>query len=121
MCPFCGHDYRMQMMAPAPQKQDSGMPVAGGVLILISSLGYIVGGGLMAVAGTSVIDFGGGWAVGCGAILLILGVVALLGGVFAIQKKHWAIALIAGILVIPTILGLIGLILVAVSRAAFED
>ena len=121
MCPFCGHDYRMQMMAPAPQKKDSGMPVAGGVLILLSSLGYLGVGIAMAAAGTAFLGFGGGAAVGCGAVLLILGVIALLGGIFAIQKKHWAIALIGGIIVIPTILGLVGLILIAVSREAFSD
>lgn len=121
VCPFCGHDYRMQMMAPAPQKKESGLPVAGGVLILISSLAYFIIGGFMAAAGTAFLGFGGGFAVGCGVLLLVLGIVAFMGAIFAIQKRHWGIAVIAGILVLPSILGLIGLILVAVSREAFES
>ncbi len=121
VCPYCGHDYRMQMMAPVQQKKDSGLPVAGGVLILISSLGFLVMGGLMAAGGSVMWDFGGGAAVACGALLLVLGVIALLGSIFAIQKRNWVIALIAGIIVLPSILGLIGLILVAVSREAFDS
>jgi len=121
VCPYCGHDYRMQMMAPVPQKKDSAMPVAGGVLILLSSLGYIIGGAAMAATETALLGFGGGAFLACGALLLVLGVISLLGGIFAIQKKHWALALIAGIIVLPSILGLIGLILVAVSRESFES
>lgn len=59
VCPFCGHDYRMQMMAPAPQKSDSDLPVAGGILILISSLGYLGLGIAMAAAGTAFLGFAG--------------------------------------------------------------
>lgn len=124
VCPYCGHDYRPLMTAPAQQKKESGLPVAGGVLILIASLGYLVVGGLM--VGGSAIAFApslGGTVLGviCGLVLLILGVVAILGGISAIQRKSFALALIGGVLVIPSVLGLIGLILVAVSRDEFRD
>jgi len=124
VCPYCGRDYRSQAVAQPAAKKESGMPVAGGVLILLASLGYIILGGLIAAGGsiaedlTSVETTG---AVACGVIGLALGVISLLGGIFAIQKKYWALALIGGILTIPTILGLIGLILVATSRDAFES
>ena len=123
VCAFCGHDYRMQMMPPVPQKKDSALPVAGGVLIVIASLGYFLVGGFMAASGAAFFGLtlgGSGAVVGCGILILLLGVIALLGGMFAIQKKHWGIAIIGGVLVIPMILGLIGLILVAVSRDSFE-
>ena len=99
------------------------MPVVGGVLILIGSLAYFLIGGLMAASGTALLGLtlgGSGVIVGCGILVLLLGVIALLGGIFAIQKKHFGMAIIGGVLVIPSILGLIGLILVAVSKDSFE-
>jgi len=103
-------------MAPA-KKEKSGLPVAGGVLVIISSIGYLALGGLM-IAGSSFIGFAEGAA--CGALVLILGVVSIIGGIFAVQRKQFPLALIGGILVIPTILGLIGMILIAVGRDSFD-
>lgn len=117
VCPFCGHDFR-QVMAAAPQKSQSAMPVIGGVLILIASLGYLGIGGVV-VGGSAVVLVGEG--VLCGASILVLGVISLLGGIFAIQRKYFALAIIGGIFVVPSILGLIGLILVAVSRHEFTS
>jgi len=124
VCPYCGHDYRSQAMAPSAAKRDSGSPVAGGVLILLGSLVYIVLGGIVAAGSTIAEEWTSvesAWGVACGLVGLALGIISLLGGIFAIQRKYWPLALIAGILTIPTILGLIGLILVAVSRDAFES
>ncbi len=123
VCPYCGHDYRTVMTPQMAPKKESGLPVAGGILILLAALGYIVVGGLIA-AGSSValVPSLGTSAVGivCGAVVLVLGIIALIGGIFAIQRRNWALALIGGIFVIPTILGLIGLILVAVSHDDFH-
>jgi hypothetical protein len=124
VCPYCGRDYRPQAMAPSAAKRDSGSPVAAGVLILLGSLVYIVLGGIVAAGSTIAEEWTSGdsaWGVACGLVGLALGIISLLGGIFAIQKKYWALALIGGILTIPTILGLIGLILVAISRDAFES
>jgi len=124
VCPYCGHDYRAVMAPGAVQKKESAMPVAGGVLILLSSLGYIVIGGF-AAAGSAIAlipSFGwSAWGVACGAILIILGLVSFFGGVYAIQRKNFTIALIGGIFVVPSILGLVGLILVAVSKDEFTS
>jgi len=46
---------------------------------------------------------------------------SFLGGIFALQRKYFALALIGGIFVVPTILGLIGLILIAVSKDEFTS
>jgi len=92
--------------------------VAGGVLILIGGILYLGLGGV-AMAGSSFIDFAGG--VACGAIVVVLGILGILGGIFAVQRKGFAIALIGGIFTVPTILGLIGLILIAVSREEFKS
>ena len=124
VCPFCGHDYRMQTYGQ-PAKKDSAMPTIGGVLILIAGLIELAGGAVLIGGGTFFVsfDFGGGILVVCGAVLAVLGVIALLGGIFAIQKKHFALAILGGILGLAGwfIPGLIGLILVAVSKDEFRD
>jgi hypothetical protein len=106
------------MMGPQQQqKKESAMPLIGGILIMLPGIGYLIGGGVL-VAGSSFIAFGGG--VLCGAVLLVLGIMAILGGIFAIQRKNFALALIGGIFTVPSILGLIGLILIAVSKDEFK-
>ncbi|MGQ9586941.1 MAG: hypothetical protein ACUVT7_00970 [Thermoplasmata archaeon] len=122
MCQYCGHDYR-QAAPSAVQKEKGVLPIVGGILILLSSLGYLWTGAVLATGGTALFDvtFGmSGIVTLCGVIVLLLGIIALLGGVFAIMRKHWGLALLGGILVIPSILGLIGMILVAVSHKDFD-
>jgi hypothetical protein len=109
------------MAGPQVQKKQSGMPVAGGVLIIIASLGYLIGGGFIAAGSSFFWGLGGGAGVICGVVLLVLGVVSFLGGIYAIGRKNFGIAVIGGIFVIPSILGLIGLILVAVSKDEFTS
>lgn len=124
VCPYCGHDYRMQMYGQAAKKETA-MPTVGGILIIIAGLIEIAGGSIIAAGSTFFIPlgFGGGLAIACGAVVLILGIIALLGGVFAVQRKHFGLAILGGILGLGGwfIPGLIGLILVAVSRDEFAD
>lgn len=64
----------------------------------------------------------------CGTVGCIFAVFSMLGGVLALKRKLWGIALAGGILglfgfipvIIPGILALIGLILVAISRKEFQ-
>lgn len=54
--------------------------------------------------------------------LLIIGVLALLGGIFALQRKRWGLALagsIAGIFCNSAILGILSLIFLAMSKDEF--
>lgn len=123
VCPYCGHDYRMVMQPQMAPKKESAMPVVGGVLIILASLGYLIAGGVLAAGSTALLGVSlGTSAVGvvCGVVLIILGIISLLGGIFAIQRRNWGLSLIGGIFVIPSILGLIGLILVAVSKDEFR-
>lgn len=125
VCPYCGHDFRVAMAGPQAEKKESAMPLIGGILVILSSIGYLVMGAAFLAGGSmwSTIDVGwegAGLAV-CGAIILILGVIALLGGVFAIQRKNFLLALLGAIFVLPSILGLIGLILIAVSKSEFKS
>ena len=122
VCQYCGHDYR-QAAPGAVVKEKGVMPIIGGILIILPALGYLWTGAVLATGGSALFDvtFGvSGVLTLCGAILLILGIIALLGGIFAIMRKYWGLALLGGIFVIPSILGLIGMILVAVSHKDFD-
>lgn len=119
---------------PPPPRQRSNLPVAGGALCLVGGILGIIPwiiimavGGMVAgedVPGAS--DVGGFIAV-CGAIGAILCLFAIIGGVMAIQRKNWAFALIGSILgllaawgwVVGSILCLVGLILIAISKDEF--
>lgn len=121
VCPYCGHDYRVAM--GPPRKEYSILPPLGGVFILLGALVYLLLGGLIAAGSTvALLPSFGTSAIGmvCGVVVIIVGVVCLLGAIGAIQRKNFATAIIGGILTLPTILGLIGLILVAVSRDDFD-
>lgn len=103
-------------------------PVVGGILILIGALVGIAMGASMIWAGSMFLplgdvgfDLSAIFAV-CGIILMVLSLIGLLGGIFAMQRKHFGLAIVGGIfsmLVGLFIFGLIGLILVAISKDEF--
>jgi hypothetical protein len=68
----------------------------------------------------------GGIVTICGGIGIIFSIFPLIGGIFAIQRKMWGLGVAGGVLgifslgfIIGSILALIGLILIAVSRREF--
>lgn len=139
VCPYCGHDYRTQAYAPAPKK--SAMPLAGGVLILIAGLLAVIMGFMYLAMDVSQLEETGvslppeltsqdlqNVLYICGAVATIFGVIAILGGVFSMQRRHFALAILGGIFgmaglgfLLGAVLALIGLILVAVSRHEFAS
>ena len=125
VCPYCGHDYRVAMAGPAPQKKESAMPVIGGILIIIGAIIELIVGVVLAAGGTFFLGLSlgtSGVLIACGAILVIVAIIALLGGIFAIQRKNFGFAVVGGILSLGGwfIPGLIGLILVAISKDEFR-
>ena len=142
VCSYCGHDYRMAQSGPAPpQRESSILPVIGGVLILIAGLAAL-GMGVMFMALDAhdvqemMVDLGE-YDISfseleeilsvCGAMVAIFGVIAVIGGAFAIIRKHFGLAVVGGIFAIlgmgfgvGAVVGLVGLILVAVGRSSFN-
>jgi len=114
-----------------PMQQRSALPVAGGALLLIAGILGLVQWGWVIAVGSSVIGFDptgilAGAIIICGAIGIIFSLIALLGGVFAIQRKMWGLGIAGGVLglfsfgfFLGSILALIGLILIAVSHKEF--
>jgi hypothetical protein len=107
-----------------PAKPQSAKPVIGGVLILLGGIIGIISWGWTLAVGTafSFIPGLGALLMVCGIIGVVLSIIALLGGIFAIKRQKYGLALVGGIcslLVGYFILGLIGLILVAISKDEF--
>ncbi|MGD9962739.1 MAG: DUF2116 family Zn-ribbon domain-containing protein [Thermoplasmata archaeon] len=126
VCQYCGKDYRVQ---PAPAKKQTVMPLIGGILVLISALYLIYGGVATAFLSGAVGDFMpvdvglDSLVLVCGLFILVLGLIGLLGAIFAIQRKKWTLALIGAIFCLPSlyvIVPLVGLILIAVSKDEFS-
>jgi hypothetical protein len=139
VCPYCGHDYRTPAYAPV-QKPKSAMPVVGGVLVLIAGI-LAIGMGIFYIAldASQVEDSGVALPSelttqdlqnildACGAVLLVFGIIALLGGIFSLQRKHFVLGVFGGIFgmigigfFLGAVLSLIGLILIVVSRHEFQ-
>ncbi|MFC1970546.1 hypothetical protein ACFLV0_01220 [Chloroflexota bacterium] len=107
--------------------------VAGVFLIITGALGIL--GAIGSFIGFSVVS--GGWGIpgmgaipafvpsivlGSGIFILIVGALALIGGIFAVQRKQWGWALAGSIAAIFSliILGIPAVILVAISKNEFE-
>jgi hypothetical protein len=114
------------------------MPSAGGALTLVAGILGLIQGIYIFIAllifdyySYGYIDYfgwGSAFLLVCGVIALVFSIFAIIGGIFALQRKGWAMAVTGGIfgmlafgLGIGFILGLIGLILIAISRAEFHS
>lgn len=123
VCPYCGKDYRAGADQAAKPKKDSVLPMVGGALIIVGALVYFYWAYGLAVAGNALgfmpfnID---DILTVCGVIFAVLGIISVLGGVFALMKKHYGLAVLGGVFSIVSILGLVGLILVIVGKDSFE-
>jgi len=109
------------------------MPTVAGILIIIAgALHLLMGIGVAAVSGT-VGSLAGLWGwgmisaplmVAIGAPLMVLGMVSLIGGVYALNRRSWGMALAGGIcaLVPPTftVMGVLAIIFIALSQKEFD-
>lgn len=122
--------------------QRSGLLTAGGVLSIISGAFQVIGGGIAsalviaAFMGSHLRPFQGmplpwEWServmfigpvlVGVVVFGLVLGIVALVGGVAALRRSSFGLSLAGAICALPSIiLGILAIIFVAVSKKDFE-
>jgi hypothetical protein len=114
------------------------MPTAGGVLSIVAGSLGLVGSIFLAVfsniIGSAVLhDFfpssvwqHWGWPLVVAGIFslvsIVIDILAIVGGIFAIQRKHWSWALAGGIcaIIASRIIGIVGLVFIAISRKEFE-
>lgn len=105
-------------------------PIAGGVLLIVAGILGAIGGVVTMMFSSALFFFPGleTLLLVCGLLQIIFGAFALIGGVMGIQRKMWGLALVGGILgifaigpyALASILSLIGLILIAVSKQEFS-
>lgn len=141
VCPHCGHDYRPAMSGHGWESEGTPLPPIGGALIAFAGFAQAVSAlSWWAVGGVphsliSTVD--GVLLVGVlGLIAMAAGAIAIAGGAFAITRRRLALALIGGAAAVAgggvlsvyslvalsaTTLGLIGMILVGISRDEFID
>lgn len=91
-----------------------------GVIIgmVLASLG-IAGGGILAVFGLPAL---GGMIAGAAAIPLILGIVAIVGSIYSLMRRHWGLALAGSIcsLFCVWFLGIPAIIFVILGKGEFK-
>jgi hypothetical protein len=114
---------------PEPPPTPSSAPAAGGVLVIIGGVLAVVNGILLAAAGSAypaLPGFREAMAL-CAAGIFVFATIAVVGGICAFYRRAWGLALAGSVLcmlsigplAISFILGLIGLVLIAVSRNEF--
>lgn len=109
------------------------------MILVAGIMGLAMGGLFMAIDTSDFNKFGLGTVSGlestlhnillvCGAIFIILGLIAVVGGIMGVRRKSWGLAVLGGVLglfiitpyMIGTLVALVGLILVAVSKKDFD-
>ena len=144
-CPFCGknprgpweggsresdhYDGQTEEGTELHSSHASGTLVLGGVMAILAGV-LALGQGLLLLVASSSVSYipGSGSVCFCGGLDALFGIGALVGGISAIQRKSFAIALVGAIvgmlglgLLIGALFGLIAIICIAISRQEFTD
>jgi hypothetical protein len=119
----------------------SGLLTAAGVLSIVAGALEVIFGGIAAVSvtilsllfGGALLPFNPGpwfdpvaalapfWSVIVGAPVFALGLIAIVGGVFAIRRRSFGVSLAGAICALPSgILGILAIIFVCLSRKEFR-
>jgi hypothetical protein len=107
--------------------QKTSKPVAAGILNIIAGGLHILGALGLGIAGLVVGSLGGMFFPSflltfLAVPMAIIGVLSIVGGILAIQRKRWGWALAGSIatLISSNILGIIAVILLAISKDEFQ-
>jgi hypothetical protein len=104
--------------------QKTWKPTVGGILAIIAgAFQVIVGIVIAALGGIGGWFIGMGWLSVIGAPLIVLGIVAIVGGIYALKRNTWGLALAGSIcaLVGPWfLLGILAIIFVSLGKGEFK-
>jgi len=98
-------------------------PTTAGILCIIAGAIAMIAGIVIAVVGSIGWFFGIPWVSAIGAPSIILGIIAIVGGSYALKRRLWGLALAGSIcaLVGPwAILGILAIIFVSLGKGEFE-
>ena len=97
---------------------------AGGlVLVIFLIIGIMITGGAFDIPGIDAIPTFVPWLLALIAVLATaFNVLVLLGGIYAIQRKKWGVALAGSIaaFIVSNVLGVVAIIFTALSKDEFE-
>jgi hypothetical protein len=99
-------------------------PTVGGILAIIAgALQVITGIVIAALGGIGGAFIGMVWLSAIGAPLIVLGIIAIIGGIYALKREIWGLALAGSIcaLVDPWfLLGVLAIIFVSLGKGEFK-
>jgi hypothetical protein len=98
-------------------------PTVAGILAIIAGAIQVIVGIVIAAVGSIGWFFGVGWFSAFGAPLIILGIIAIIGGIYALRRQIWGLALAGSIcaLIGPWfILGVLAIIFVSLGKREFK-
>jgi len=98
-------------------------PTTAGILCIIAGAISVIIGIVIAAIGGIGWFFGMPWFSAIGAPLIIVGIIAIVGGSCALRRRVWGLALagsICALLPPGTILGILAIIFVSLGKGEFE-
>jgi hypothetical protein len=99
-------------------------PTVAGILTIIAGALQVIFGMVFAIGvGFGAGFIGMGWLSVIFAPLIIFGIIAIVGGIYALQRKIWGLALAGAILAVIGpwfILGILAIIFVALAKGEFK-
>ena len=98
-------------------------PTTACILCIIAGAIATIAGIVIAVVGSIGWFFGIPWVSAIGAPSIILGIIAIVGGSYALKRRVWGLALVGSIcaLIGPWgLLGLLAIIFVSLGKGEFE-
>ncbi|MEA1872087.1 MAG: hypothetical protein U9M91_01645 [Chloroflexota bacterium] len=113
---------------------------AGGVLSIVAGAFEINGGGMMLASAKlgmpfrlwdfalypgiwfeHIIPVDSPWLIVMGGLLVVLGIIAILGGLSALRRKSFGLSLAGAVCVLPLgILGILAIVCIALAKREFE-
>ena len=118
ICTNCG------VRVAKPIKGKTWKPTAAGILSIIGGVINAIGGIVFAVLGGMTFGFFGmGWLGAIFAPLIVLGIIAIVGGIYALKRRTWGLALAGAICAIVGpggLLGILAIIFVSLGKGEFE-
>jgi hypothetical protein len=109
--------------APAPAPK-TWMPVTAGIFTIIAGVVDFLVGLIVGAIGHAAGVFAGIWGLGAfGVPHIVLGIIAVIGGIFAVQRKVWLMALVGAICALMwplSLLGILSIIFVCLSQKEFK-
>lgn len=106
-------DEMRTLLRHEPTGEKTWKPVTGGLLQIVAGYFNILMG-VLAIVGSTMFGtvFSPGLGVGLGVLLIGLGVISAIGGIYTIQRRMWGMALIGSITatIVPSLVSLLGIL-----------